>query len=93
MKRRSKAVVHSAPICLFPSSRHRRIVRFIAAEMRKQPSIDAAEDYLISHLNIEWERLADLGACEDEADRHCRAFAIAAWRVFYAGQSATGIVA
>lgn len=52
MKRRRKAVP-SAHVYAFPSARHRRIVAFIAAEMRKRPSADDAEKYLIKHLDIE----------------------------------------
>lgn len=72
-----------AQIFAFPSSRHRRIVLFIATEMRKQPSADAAEEYLLDHLEIEWSRLASLGIPDAEIEPHCRAFATAAWQIVF----------
>lgn len=81
MKRRRRAF--SAQIYAFPSSRHRRIVEFIAAEMRKRSSADDAEEYLIGHLDIEWSRLADLGIADAEIEQHCHAFAKAAWQIVF----------
>jgi hypothetical protein len=69
----------SAQVHAFPTSRHSKVVEFISREMRACPSIDAAEQHLIKHLEIEWDRLADIGVDADEIERACRAFARAAW--------------
>lgn len=89
MKRRRKAVP-SAHIYAFPSARHRRIVAFIAAEMRKRPSADDAEKFLIEHLDIEWGRLAGLGITDAEIEQHCHAFAKAAWQIVFADRRTWG---
>jgi hypothetical protein len=86
---RSKAV-QSAQICVFPPERHRTIVAFVVGEMLKQASPDAAEEYLIDHLNIEWGRLSLLGIADAEKDRQCRGFARAAWRAFFKDHDAMG---
>jgi hypothetical protein len=83
--------VRSAEICIFPVALHRRIVRFIATEMRKQPSADAAEEYLIDHLEIEWGRLANLGIPDTEIESHCHAFAKAVWRIVFEDQRTWGV--
>ncbi|MCK1474905.1 MULTISPECIES: DUF6074 family protein [unclassified Bradyrhizobium] len=80
-----------AQVYIFPSSRHRRIVEFISAEMQKRPSVDDAEQYLIDHLDIEWNRLAGLGITEAEIEQHCHAFALKAWRSFFDGRQAQGV--
>ena len=79
-RRRSK---NDAPaqMLAFPPGRHRRIVAYIAREMRKQPTPDAAEEYLIGHLHIEAGRLAALGIADDVIERACHAFAVAAWAI------------
>ena len=41
--------------------------------------MEAAEDHLIDHLQIECDQLADLGIAEDEIERAGHAFAVAAW--------------
>lgn len=89
MKRRRKAVP-SAHIYAFPSARHRRIVAFIAAEMRKRPSADDAEKFLIEHLDIEWGRLAGPGITDAEIEQHCHAFAKAAWQIVFADRRTWG---
>ena len=68
----------------FPTSRHVKIVGFISRAMREQPSQDAAERYLVSHLETEWSRLEGLGVDPVEIERSCRLFASAAWRVTFA---------
>ncbi|RZM98724.1 hypothetical protein CWO91_36880 [Bradyrhizobium genosp. SA-3] len=83
MKQRRTKRANSAQIFAFPSSRHCRIVAFIAAEMRKKSSLDEAEGYLIGHLDMEWSRLADLGITDTEIELHCRAFAKAAWQIVF----------
>ena len=84
------AVVTVGQIVAVPPARHRKIVAFIAAEMVKLSTDDAAEEYLIGHLNIEWGRLSFLGIPFDEKDRHCRDFARAAWRIYFYGREAEG---
>jgi hypothetical protein len=84
------ASVTVGQIIAVPPARHRKIVEFIAAEMGKQPSDDGAEEYLIDHLNIEWGRLSFLGIADNEKDRYCHDFALAAWRVFFADREAEG---
>ena len=81
----------TAQVLIVPSSRHRNIVDYIAAQMKGKQSLDAAEDYLISHLEIEWSRLADLGLNDVEIERHCDLFARAAWRVVLAGRETEGV--
>jgi hypothetical protein len=83
-RRRSKNCA-PAQILAFPPGRHKRIVAFIAAEMRKQQTSDEAEEYLISHLNIEWGRLANIGIAEDQIETFCRDFAFAAWAIVLRG--------
>jgi len=83
--------VPSAQVCVFPPARHKKIVAFIVREMRKKRSPDAAEKYLISHLEIEWSRLAGLGVPDDEIDGHCRDFAREAWRGFFKDRKTKGI--
>ncbi|WJR74913.1 DUF6074 family protein [Bradyrhizobium sp. NP1] len=83
--------VPSAQIVAFPSARHRRIVSFIATEMRKKPSAEDAEEYLIDHLEIEWSRLAGLGVADDAIELHCRAFAKAAWQIVFKDVQAWGV--
>lgn len=90
-RRRKGAPV--APVYVLPSDRHRKIVKFIAAQMKAKPSLDAAEEYLIGHLDIEWSRLADLGLAEEAIEQHCHAFARAAWRIVFDGLEAEGVVA
>ena len=80
-----------AQVYVFPSSRHRRIVEFIATEMQKQSSVDEAERYLIDHLDIEWSRLAGLCIADAEIEQHCHAFAREAWRSFFTGRQAKGV--
>ncbi|MCK1456673.1 hypothetical protein IVB36_38790 [Bradyrhizobium sp. 35] len=80
-----------AQVYVFPSSRHRRIVEFIATEMQKRSSVDDAEQYLIDHLDIEWSRLASLGITETEIEQHCHAFAREAWRSFFTDRQAKGV--
>jgi len=89
-RRRSK---NDAPaqMLAFPPGRHRRIVAYIAREMRKQPTPDAAEEYLISHLEIEWSRLAGIGVDRAEIERSCRAFAVAAWAIVLRGCDTEGV--
>ncbi|MET4233383.1 hypothetical protein ABIA85_006676 [Bradyrhizobium sp. LA6.10] len=72
-----------AQVYVFPSSRHRRVVEFIAADMLTRPSVDEAEKYLIEHLDLEWSRLADLGIADAEIEQHCHAFALAAWQIVF----------
>lgn len=85
-KRRPHAKIDvPAQIFALPTSRHVRIVEFISREMRKQPTPDAAEQYLISHLEIEWSRLAGIGVDRAEIERSCRAFAVAAWAIVLRG--------
>jgi hypothetical protein len=81
-RRRSK---NDAPaqMLAFPPDRHRRIVAHIAKEMRKQPTPDAAEEYLVGHLHIEAGRLAALGIADDVIEGACHAFAVAAWRIVF----------
>ena len=90
-RRRSSKSRAPAQMLAFPPARHRTIVRYIAAEMRRQPSRDAAEQYLISHLNVEWSRLVHIGLAEDEIERSCHAFAIAAWKIVFSGVHHEGV--
>jgi hypothetical protein len=64
---------------------HHRILTFIAGEMRKQSRPERAEQYLISHLEIEWSRLAGLGIDPVEIEQSCRAFARATWTIVFKG--------
>ncbi|MDH2341499.1 DUF6074 family protein [Bradyrhizobium sp. SSUT77] len=83
--------VPSALVCVFPPARHKKIVAFIVRDMRKKRSADAAEKYLIDHLDLEWSRLSDLGVAEAEIELHCRAFAVAAWTAYFKDREARGI--
>jgi hypothetical protein len=85
-RRRHSNSIAPAQVLAFPPGRHKRIVAFIAAEMRKQPSADAAEEYLIDHLEIEWRRLAHLGIPDAEIEPLCHAFAKATWRIVFEDQ-------
>lgn len=80
-----------AQVFAFPPVRHGKIVAFIVRDMRKKRSADAAEKYLISHLDIEWSRMADLGISEAEIELHCRDFAVAAWTAYFKDREARGI--
>jgi hypothetical protein len=92
-RKRRRGSKSSAPAKMFafPPGRHKRIVAFIAAEMRKQRTSDEAEEYLISHLNIEWSRLANLGIAEDQIEKFCRDFAFAAWAIVLRGHDHEGV--
>lgn len=83
--------VPSAQVFVFPPARHKKIVAFIVRDMRKKRSADAAEKYLIDHLDLEWSRLADLGVAEAEIELHCRDFAIEAWRGFFKDRQSKGV--
>ncbi|QQO20242.1 hypothetical protein JJB98_10100 [Bradyrhizobium diazoefficiens] len=80
----------TALICVVPSSRHRKIVAYIAGQMRKRSSLEDAEQELIEHLWIEANRLSDLGISDDEIDRNCREFARCAWRIVLQDRPAWG---
>lgn len=81
-KRRRGSITGSlAQVFALPTSRHVRILEFISGEMQKQPTVDDADLYLVSHLNIEWRRLQGLGLTEFEIESQCREFARAAWRI------------
>jgi hypothetical protein len=64
----------------FPSARHRVMLETIARAMVACTSPDAAEDFLIRHLNIQWDRLELFGVDCDEIEIECQHFAFAAWR-------------
>jgi hypothetical protein len=89
-RRRSK---NRAPgqMLAFPPGRHRRIISFIAGKMREQPSLDAAEEYLIGHLHIEAGRLAGIGIADVEIEQLCDAFAVAAWTIVLKTCDAEGV--
>lgn len=89
MKRRKAAP--SAQIFAFPPAKHRRIVSFIVDQMRKRRTIDAAEKELADHLWIEAGRLDGLGISDDDIDRFCRAFAVAAWTAYFKDRETRGI--
>ncbi len=79
----ASAVGTTAPVFAIPTSRHRKIVAFIAFEMQAQGTLEAAEEYLAGHLSLEFGRLETLGIPEAEAEDHCREFARAAWRAVF----------
>jgi hypothetical protein len=81
----------TAKVRAVPSSRHRKIVAYVVAQMRKQSSLEAAEQELIDHLWIEASRLSDLGITDDEIDRNCRDFARSAWRIVLHDRPAWGV--
>lgn len=83
--------VPSAQVCVFPPARHKKIMAFIVRDMRKKRSPDAAEKYLIEHLEIEWDRLADFGIADAEIELHCHDFAREAWRGFFKDREAKGV--
>jgi hypothetical protein len=66
----------------FPSARHQIMVETIASNMRATGSADAAEQLLIAHLEVHWDRLEAFGVDCDDIERECRAFAVAAWAGF-----------
>lgn len=76
---------------VLPPARHSKIVSFIANEMRKQSSPEAAEKYLVEHLYIEAGRLSYLGIADDEIERACRAFAVAVWAIVLRGSHTEGV--
>jgi hypothetical protein len=81
----------SAIVYAFPTSRHREMVAFIASAMLSQPSPDAAEEYLIEHLEIEWGRLAGIGVGPTEIEWSCREFARAAWAIVMRRRKSEGV--
>jgi hypothetical protein len=89
-RRRSKND-EPAQMLAFPPGRHKRIVAYVANQMREQASSDAAEEFLVDHLHLECTRLADLGIADDEIDIACQAFARAVWAVFLRGHDAEGV--
>jgi hypothetical protein len=89
-RRRSKNEA-PAPVLAFPPARHSKVVGFIARQMRALPSPEAAENYLVEHLEIEWGRLADIGVDPDEIEHACRAFALAAWAIALRGSETEGV--
>ena len=66
----------------FPSSKHAIMVANVARMMHASGSMDAAEQVLIAHLEVHWDRLIGFGVDCDEAEHECRGFAIAAWAGF-----------
>jgi hypothetical protein len=92
-RKRRRGSKNDAParVLAFPPGRHRRIVAFIARDMRKQPSPEATEKYLVDHLEIEWRRLADLGIADDVIEGHCREFALATWAIVLRGSETEGV--
>lgn len=65
----------------FPSATHVKLLASVVAAMSECSSFEAAKAHLIWHLDIWWDRLDDLGACNAEAD--CRAFAVAALERYF----------
>jgi hypothetical protein len=66
----------------FPTAKHSRMVDTIGRGMAAAGSMDAAEEYLVDHLCIHFDRLEMFGVGESEAEKECIAFARAAWRRF-----------
>jgi hypothetical protein len=89
-RRRSKRNA-PAEVFAFPSSRHIKIVEFIAREMLKQRSLDAAEERLTDHLHVEWSRLAELGVPDHEIEQQIGTFARAAWQIVFKDRGAEGV--
>lgn len=81
----------TAQVRVVPPARHRKIVAFIAAQMRKRSTLEEAEQELFEHLWIEASRQSDLGIGDAEIDRHCRDFARAAWIGFFDSRKFKGI--
>lgn len=75
----------------FPSARHATMVGMISTLMFEAGDLDAAEEQLLSHLEICWDRLEEFGVDCDEIEAECRLFARAAWRRYQQLQREAGV--
>jgi hypothetical protein len=89
-RRRRSKIGAPGRLLAFPPARHRKIVAYVAKQMRRHSSLDAAEEALVDHLWIEANRLSDLGVIDDEIERFCRDFARAAWKIVLQDQHTWG---
>ncbi len=68
-----------ATVRAFPSARHCKMIETIADRMVGCVSIEAADEELVEHLEIQWAFLEQAGVAADEVEADCRHFARAAW--------------
>ncbi|WP_029084332.1 DUF6074 family protein [Bradyrhizobium sp. th.b2] len=80
-----------AQVFAFPPAKHRKIVAYVASQMGKRQTIDAAEEFLADHLWMETCRLDDLDIPEGDIERFCRDFARAAWLAYFKDRQSRGV--